>query len=324
MRQPKSVIKLLLIIFSLQIAAGAAAQVENQLQTKPLSQPEPLLQPEPLQKGLLQVTYKQPELINGQLILFEAELLRLALDLTQKDFGPYQLNAIPPMNRARTLAALSQNTYPNLVLMLSYEDTLPDQLQLAYIPISLDRGAMSYRVCFMRDQIKLQIAQVKQLDQLKPYKFGAGIGWSDSKILRHNGLQVVEVDSVLSLFRMARAGRIDLFCRGISEYANELRYQQTSIGLTADDHLALFYPLPKFFFANSHSQVALHRIETGLRRALENGSFLEIWRKYHQQGIALSQLQRRTLIHLDNPLVKHLGDDYRKYEMNPFDNPSQR
>lgn len=263
------------------------------------------------------ITHKLPELNSDLRVLHEVEVLKLALDKTVAEFGPYELRGIPPMNRARTLAALNHNIYPNLILLMSYEDELAEQEQLDFIPFPLDRGALSYRICFMRDAIKPAISDVTTLTQLKSYHFGVGIGWADGKILRQNGLQVVEAGTVVSLFRMTKAGRVDLFCRG----PMELLYEQEdpiSLGLTSEAHLALYYPLPKFFFAHKGNQAALKRVKKGLEIAYKDGSFNKLWSKRHLPALERAQLNQRSIIKLQNPLITHLPRDYESYNYNPL------
>lgn len=263
------------------------------------------------------VTHKLPEITSAEHILHEVEVLKLALDKTSAEDGPYELRGIPPMNRARTIAVLHNNSYPNLVLQMSYEDDLADQEKLAYIPFPLDRGALSYRICFMRDEIKSKFSNITRTEQLHNYTFGTGIGWADTKILRHNHLQVIEANSVLNLFRMTKAGRVDLFCRGPSEYLYEQAHE-SSLGLSSDEHLALYYPLPKFFFAHKDNQPALDRIKRGLEIAYKDGSFNKLWRKRHNDGLQAAGLQKRNLVKMENPLIKHLSRDYETYLYDPL------
>jgi hypothetical protein len=263
------------------------------------------------------VTHKLPELNSTERVLHEVEVLKLALDKTIAEFGPYELHGIPPMNRARTLVALSHNAYPNLILQMSYEDELAEQEKLAFIPFPLDRGALSYRICFMRDSLNATAKSITRLNQLKDYHFGIGIGWADGKILRHNGLRVVESNSVVSLFRMTKAGRIDFFCRGSSEFFYE-QQDPNSLGLTGDTHLALYYPLPKFFFAHKDSQLALNRVQKGLEIAYKDGSFNKLWRQRHMNTLERAQLKQRNIIKLQNPLITHLAHDYETYLYDPI------
>ncbi|MGV8838254.1 hypothetical protein [Cellvibrio sp.] len=263
------------------------------------------------------VTHKLPELNSTERVLHEVEVLKLALDKTITEFGPYELHGIPPMNRARTLVALSHNVYPNLILQMSYEDELAEQEKLAFIPFPLDRGALSYRICFMRDSLNATAKSITHLDQLKDYHFGVGIGWADGKILRHNDLQVIESNSVVSLFRMTKAGRIDFFCRGASEFFYE-QQDPNSLGLTSDTQLALYYPLPKFFFAHKESKAVLNRVQKGLEIAYKDGSFNKLWSKRHLHTLERAQLKQRNVITLQNPLIKHLARDYEIYLYGPI------
>jgi len=263
------------------------------------------------------ITHKLPELNSEERVLHEVEVLKLALDKTTAEFGPYELRGIPPMNRARTLVALSHNVYPNLILQMSYEDELAEQEKLAYIPFPLDRGALSYRICFVRDALQATTRNITRIDQLKDYHFGVGIGWADGKILRYNGLQVIESGTVISLFRMTKAGRIDFFCRG----PIELRYEQqdlNSLELKSNTQLALYYPLPKFFFAHKDNQAALNRVQQGLEIAYKDGSFDQLWRKRHIDAIEHTHLKQRNIIKLENPLIQHLPHDYETYLYDPL------
>lgn len=265
----------------------------------------------------LVVTHKLPELGSNERSLHEVEVLRLALDKTVEEFGPYELRGIPPMNRARTLVSLSHNLYPNLVLQMSYEDELTEQQNLDYIPFPLDLGAFSYRICFAREELQQRKHPINHKKDLKNYSFGSGIGWADAKILRANGLTVVESSSVISLFRMTKAGRVDFFCRAPMEMAYELKFEG-NLGLTADPQLALYYPLPKFFFTHRDNKALLARIHKGLEIAYADGSFQTLWRSRHGAGINQAGLNHRKLFRLTNPLIKHLPRNYENYLYNPL------
>jgi hypothetical protein len=268
-------------------------------------------------RPVLVVTHKLPDPINPEPVLHEVEILRLALDKTLKEFGPYELRGIPPMNRARAMAAMHNSTYPNFILQMSYEDDWGSQDHLAYIPFPIERGALSYRICFMRKAVKARVKNATRIEHLKDFTFGTGIGWADTKVLRHNNLHVIEGTSGINLFRMTKAGRIDLFCRGPSEYIHEFR-QEHALGLTSDDHLALYYPLPKFFFAHRDDIEVLNRIKKGLDIAYKDGSFNKLWNKRHRKGMDAANLKNRNIVRMENPLIKHLPRDYESYLYDPL------
>lgn len=268
------------------------------------------------------VTHKLPELGSQERVLHEVEVLQLALEKTTAEFGAYELRGIPPMNRARTLATLSHRVYPNLLLQMSYEDELTEKENLSYIPLPLDLGALSYRLCFARSALAAKTTNITSIEQLQQFTFGVGIGWADGKILRANGLQVIESNNVTSLFRMTKAGRIDFFCRGPMELHSEQQMDE-SLGLTANPHIALHYPLPKFFFTHKDNHAALGRIQKGLELAYRDGSFQKLWHQRHGQGLHQSNLKQRHIIYLQNPLIKHLPHQYESYLYNPLNQQTE-
>lgn len=281
-----------------------------------VEQPQPIPAGQSLPAPTI-ITHKLPDVTSHVRELHEVDVLRLALEKTVEEYGPFELRGIPPMNRARALAALHTNTYPNLVLQMSYDDDMAGQENLAYIPFPLDRGALSYRICFMRDDIKPLVKEITRIAQLQNFTFGTGIGWADTKVLRHNHLQVIEASNVVSLFRMTKASRVDLFCRGPSEYFYEQQHE-SSLGLTSDKHLALYYPLPKFFFVHKGNHALLHRVKKGLDIAYKDGSFNKLWRERHGKGIKAANLKQRNIVKMENPLIKHLPRDYEIYLFDPL------
>lgn len=265
----------------------------------------------------LVISVKKPELKNDNYHLTEVDIIKLALDKTLATDGPYEIRETPSMNRARTLSALSNNIYPNLALMMSYDDEVVAQNLLTYIDIPIDFGANSYRICLMRQDLKEELRKVTTLDQLRKYTFGAGIGWLDVKILRYNNFKVIEQNSTQNIVRMTKAGRVDLYCRGFNEIFFELQHDVETTGLAYDESFALYYPLPKFLFFHKNSTQAFGRIRRGLAIADHDGSLKNLWVKSNQLGINKSKLKQRRIFRLQNPFIKNLPGDYERYFYDP-------
>ncbi|GGY69912.1 hypothetical protein GCM10011613_12850 [Cellvibrio zantedeschiae] len=263
------------------------------------------------------VSVKKPELKNNTQQLSEVDVINLALEKTKASYGPFELRPIPPMNRARTLSALNNNIYPNLVMMMSYEDDMVAKNPYEYIDIPIDFGANSYRICFMRPALKAKLKSVQSIDELRRYTFGAGIGWLDIKILRHHGFKVIEQTNVQSLIRMTKAGRVDFFCRGFNEIFNEIKNEPETEGLSYDESFLLYYPLPKFLFANSNNSAILKRIQQGLVIAEKDGSLHKLWMMQNKENIAASQFNKRRIFRLSNPYIKNLPTNYQQYYFDP-------
>lgn len=257
--------------------------------------------------------YRGPESLEDKRHEYNLSLLRLALDKTRARYGDYRLQAIPPMNIARSIQALRKNEYANLLIELSYEDNLLLDGRLDFVPFPIDLGVVGYRICFVAPDLAPPLKPPVTLDQLRRYQIGQGLGWADSKILRHNGFTVVEVGQYESLFKMVAAGRFDLFCRGINELFIERQAHADLPGLTVETGFALHYPLPRFFFLHQGNPATRQRILEGLQAAYADGSLQALWQQEYGDSIKAARLQSRQIFELSNPLLQGLPPTYQTY-----------
>lgn len=261
-------------------------------------------------------TYVSPESERDPRTTYDRELLRLALDKTRDQFGDYVMVPAPSMTKARERLSLQLDSFPNFFVMDSYSRTR-ERLGLAYVRFPIHLGIVSYRICFVSPQQQAAVARVTDLKGLRQFTFGQGRGWLDVDILRHAGLEVVDIEGYELLFKMVARGRFDLFCRGVSELRSEQLTHQEIEGLKVDDALMLYYPLPRVFYTNPHNREALKRVEQGLQLAWQDGSLQALWRKSFGPAIAFAKLPERRLIRLENPFLKGISFDYRPYFYNP-------
>ena len=103
---------------------------------------------------------------------------------------------------------------------------------------------------------------------------------------------------------MLTARRFDFFPRGINEAWQELETQKNP-DLIVEEHLLLQYPLPIYFFVNNNNQALANRIEEGLKRSIEDGSFEHLLVSYpgHKKAFEVGQFNQRKIIQLYNPLL---------------------
>lgn len=268
--------------------------------------------------GELVVTYRTPATISTYHSYY-TRLLALALEKTKSKYGAYRMEGAPPnASTLRSLGSVAGDTYPNLVIELSYEESLTQGSNISYIDFPIDGGIFGYRVCFVSPQLKQQIAKAKNLEELRKYSIGQGVGWADSDILRANGFKVVEIANYDNIFKMVAAGRVDMFCRGANQIKPELEEFKDITQLTYDESFVLAYPLPRFFYINSHNQLAKKRIEEGLRIAFRDGSLRKLWNEEYRANIALVKLQHRKVYRLENPFLHNLKPGYEQYFFDPL------
>ena len=263
------------------------------------------------------VTHKLPDFGDLTRKTFEQQLIQLALEKTQDKSGTFKMAPVNVISRTHAIAALSQNLYPNFVMVLSYEDTLIDSGNLIYIPFPVELGALSYRICYANKSLNGTIQTIDNLQKLQKYKLGSGTGWVDAKIMRHSGLQVVEANNITSLFRMTQAGRADIFCPSPNEYFHELQVAKIA-DLQLDNKLALYYPLPKFLFSHKSNQALMDRIKQGIDIAYQDGSYSQLWNLTYARDLKRAKLNERNLIKMENPFITTLSTDYKQYLYDPL------
>ncbi len=271
------------------------------------------LLPAHIAKAELTVTLRAPETAADKRKNYPNAAVKLALDKTQAKYGGYTLKYTVQMNTQRLLAAARANILPNLLVQSVYDDAILAKDGLTFIDIPFDLGITSYRICFINPAIQDELKHIKSIDELKRFSIVQGMGWPDTKILRHNGFKVIESNSYDGLFKMIPARRADLFCRGINELKNEYSDYKDLGGLSYDKSFALFYPLPRYFYLNESNTELKARVEEGLQIAYKDGSLKRLLFEFYADDIQFATIPRRNVFQLENLSLKKLDPKYKNF-----------
>ncbi len=261
------------------------------------------------------ITHRAPEIEGDTRPNYEVSVLRLALEKTP-EYGPYKLQPAPRINVTRSLHSIRTNAFPNFFYTLGYEEKYNHYPEMTYVRFPVDLGLLGFRTCFIPAAIKDKVAAVNSLEDLRQFSFVQGRGWVDVEILRNSGLNVTEIDRYDTMFKMTAAHRVDLFCRGASEIEDEYKHWKDLPGFDYDHHLLIQYPLPIFFYTNKANSLAIERINKGIERAYADGSLHKVWTREYANAVAFTQLHKRHVIKLKNPLLKSIDTRYEKYQFN--------
>lgn len=250
------------------------------------------------------------------------EVMEAALEATVSDYGDYQIELVHDINQEREDYELFNDTGVITVISDSLNQNNIDNLSVIHFPVL--RNILGYRVFLIDGARQEEFEKIKTLDDLKPYQFGIGLGWNDKIVLEHSGLKVYEEREYQLLFKDVSTGVIDIFSRGVNEVMGEYETYSSDYGnLKIDDNILLYYPLPRYYWfsKSAHGDKLRERLEEGLKRIEENGTFYEIFDKYFAEDIKKLNLGDRTLIRLENPIY---SEEYEKiderYRFNPLDN----
>ena len=258
---------------------------------------------------VLQVVHPAPESALDKRSDDLIELLRLALQRTQTSHGPFELvPATAAASEDRQLLNMEQGLLPNLV----WASATPDrERRLLPIRIPLRRGLIGYRIAFIHRQRQAEFRRVRTVNDLRAYALGQGPNWPETQMYRQLGFQV-QSGSYEALFRMLINGRFDLFPRGVNEVFGELASRAHDLpDLALEDSLLIHYVQPYYFFVNRRNTALAQRIEQGLHRMLDDGSFDAHFWRHNGDAIQQAHLGERRRLRLDNPLLPRetpLGD----------------
>jgi ABC-type amino acid transport substrate-binding protein len=131
---------------------------------------------------------------------------------------------------------------------------------------------------------------------------GQGAHWPDTDILRANGIKVITHTRFETLFTMLAGGRFDCFARGVSEVLYDLDSLHDH-QLAIEPNLLLAYPMPSYFFVGPNDHDTAQRVQLGLERAIEDGSFARFLSDYYGRAVDSLNLDRRQILILNNPFL---------------------
>ena len=126
--------------------------------------------------------------------------------------------------------------------------------------------------------------------------------WSDSDILKRNGIKVSTGSNIEGLFTMLHKGRFDYFPRSVLEIQWEMANHQ-QLDIVIDQHALIHYPTAYYYYVNKNNHALAADINQGLEKALADGSFKRIFQQYYGYVIDFVKSSERKIFRLKNPIL---------------------
>lgn len=225
------------------------------------------------------------------------EIFKLALLKADIDYE-IKIVDIPTMPQSRSLSNIEQSVYDIHWMTTSTER----EQKLNPIRIPLLKGLLGLRIALINSKNPNTLGSIDTLDELKKLYIGQGHDWMDTDILRQQGFNIIPSSNTKTLFDLLKRGRIDYFPRSITE----VWFEQTFFSderVVVDEMIAIYYPLATYFFVRNDEHVLHQQITLGLNRALEDGSFNQVFNSYFEKYLEKAQLSKRKLYFLKNPFL---------------------
>nr|WP_241664397.1 transporter substrate-binding domain-containing protein [Ningiella ruwaisensis] len=246
------------------------------------------------------ITYPQSQVDNDLRYDYPLALLELALDKTGVR---YELKpSVNTMRQAKSVKRLEENLEINVLWSMT-DATREEELLPIRIPIA--KGLIGWRMFIAPQNSAFMRADILTLNDMLAFEPVQGIAWPDTKILQANGFNVVTSRDYLDAKNIVSQGQADFFPRSVIEIEQELESSSVS-NLALRTDIALQYPTAMYFFVNKRNVTLAKLIETGLNKAIEDGSFDALFLEHFGETIERLNLKNVRYFQLANPLLPKL------------------
>ena len=246
------------------------------------------------------INYPQTDVENDVRNEFPLALLELAL---QKTSVRFELRpSIKPMQQARALKRLEENLDVNVVWTMT--DVQREQ-QLLPIRIPITRGLIGWRVFVSHKNSAFLNAPIKSISDLLKFSPVQGIAWPDTKILQANGFNVITARDYKEGTELINNKLADFYPRSVIEVFKELE-NTYSKDMRLREGLAVYYLSAMYFFTNKQNLTLSRLIETGLNRAIADGSYDVLFNEHFGEILNKLDIQNGLYFRLANPLLPPL------------------
>ncbi|MBO9667296.1 MAG: hypothetical protein J7501_10845 [Bdellovibrio sp.] len=269
----------------------------------------------------MRFVYHAPESEHDLRYQYHWEILKTALDLTSRKFGPYTLTPSVVLTEDQQLAEMKRGGAGLNVMIRETNKKYEEDLTPVRIPI--DKNLIGYRILLINKKDQPLISKIKDLDGLRKLPMEQGAGWGDITILEHSGFKVGTEIRYDDLFKSLSQGKFRIFPRGVVEVLQEYRqFKNRYPNLAIENSLLLYYPLPTYFWfhESADGRLMARRVEEGLRLMIKSGAYQKIFDKHYAKVIRELNLKDRTLISIPNPnLPASVPFDRKELWYNPLD-----
>jgi hypothetical protein len=148
-------------------------------------------------------------------------------------------------------------------------------------------------------------APIQNMSDLLRFSPVQGIAWPDTKILQANGFNVITARDYIEGTELINNKLADFFPRSVVEVFKELD-NSYSKDMRLRKGIAFYYPSAMYFFTNKQNLTLSRLIETGLNRAIEDGSYEKLFNQHFGETLEKLDIKNALYFRLANPLLPPL------------------
>lgn len=230
------------------------------------------------------------------------EILALAFEKTEDLYPPVSIQRSSTMEYPDAIASLANwGGSTGEIDVLSAASSTVNDADFYPIAFPVLKGLLGHRVCLIRKGEQEQFNRIRTAYDFtqQNVRICQGEFWPDTDVLKRNGLPVATSQDYLPIFDMLKRGECDCFLRGAQEIIPEYLARERDVDI--ESSFLVQYPQPGFFYVNRDNKRLAMRIELGLLRALDNGSYNKLFNKLMDAQLSQLNLSDRSVIRLNMP-----------------------
>ena len=244
------------------------------------------------------ITYPRPIDDSDARAQYPIALLKLALDKTGVNYELRPSDRI--LLTGKAMRQLRENREVNVVWSMTDSQR---EKELTPIRIPIAKGLIGLRVFVINQNKKSKFDDVLSLTDMRKLVPIQGEEWPDTKILQANGFNVFTVPEFREAYDMIKQGKGDFFPRSVMEVDAELEAEGRRNNFYLEPSMALYYPTAMYYFVSGSNKTLANLIETGLNRAIDDGSFDALFESTYAPILASLGVDERKIFTLENPLL---------------------
>lgn len=231
------------------------------------------------------------------------EVLKLALDKSTPEFGPYEIQYYShALSHFRSKIETERGKLINLEFSAEWEGDVLNQNKVIQLHYPVFNGLLGLRDLLVTNERNADFSQISCAEEFKSMRAGLGAGWVDGNVLRRNDVQVVDAQLFDALFPMLVKGRYDYLPLGVHEAKAVLQTKVAQYDdITINPNLSIFYPMPMNLWVNAQETELADRMRAGYELAVKDGSLEALFQKHFGHVEDLMRSRTKKLIVMDAP-----------------------
>ncbi|WNO08097.1 transporter substrate-binding domain-containing protein [Teredinibacter sp. KSP-S5-2] len=255
---------------------------------------------------------------------YQLEAVKMALDKTIDDYGPYELiHKHSYFSGKRSRQEIEMDGRLNMQFSTGWENgkLISDKVSFILNPYMF--GMLGLRRCIIRQEDIHLFKQARTIEDLKEVRIGQGELWPDNQVYIHNKIPLVEVDRYDNLFPMLERGRFDCIALSVLEIdaALTLSHKTNETFVLAPDFY-IYYPFNVYLAVSKSRSELTRRMTEGFSRMMSSGDMKKLFKQYFGETLKTHFQSPIHPIFLPNPSFTHIENQKRmenfEFEVLPY------